>query len=340
MNVQEALAAVVDGRDLTQQEATQTLASIMRGEAPASQIGGLLVALRMKGETVEEIAGFVSAMREASTRCPVTVPVVDIVGTGGDHAGTFNISTTTAFVVAGAGGAVAKHGNRGVSSRSGSADVLQVLGVALDLTPEAVARCVSEAGVGFLFAQAFHPAMKHVAPVRREMGLRTIFNLLGPLTNPAGTKRLVVGVFDQRWCTPLAQALGRLGTEKAWVVHGEDGLDEITVCGRTWVSEWTGSEVREFAIDPVELGLPIASGKDISGAGPEENAQITRDILSGKEQGPRRDIVLLNAAAALVVTGKADTLEQGLALARTSIDGGAATKALETLVKISKEMQA
>lgn len=339
MNVQEALATVVVGKDLTQEEAKETLASIMRGEAPSSQIGGLLVALRMKGETVEEIAGFVAAMREASTRCPVEVPVVDIVGTGGDHAGTFNISTTTAFVVAGAGGNVAKHGNRGVSSRSGAADVLSVLGVSLELSPEQVAQCVSQAGVGFLFANAFHPAMKHVAPVRREMGLRTIFNLLGPLTNPAGTKRLLVGVFDQRWCTPLALALGRLGTEKAWVVHGSDGLDEITVTGRTFVSEWTGTEVREFEIDPAEFGIAPATLGDLAGAGPEENAVITRGILSGAIAGAPRDIVLLNAAAALVVAGKAETIAKALELARQSIDSGSAMKALSTLVELSKEMQ-
>ena len=339
MNIQQALSAVVARQDLSQEDARQTLASIMRGEGTTAQIGGLLVGLRMKGETVEEIAGFVAAMRDAATRCPVDVPVVDIVGTGGDHAGTFNISTTTAFVVAGAGGHVAKHGNRGVSSRSGAADVLAELGVVLDLTPDQVAVCVHKAGVGFLFAQAFHPAMKYVAPVRREMGLRTIFNLLGPLTNPAGTKRLVVGVFGQEWCVPLAQALGRLGTEKAWVVHGSDGLDEITTTGKTHVAEWDGQGVREFEIDPVAHGLALARPEDLLGGEPVENAGITRAILAGTP-GPKADIVLLNAAAALVVAGKAGTLDAGLSMARESIRSGAAGKALAALVATSKETSA
>jgi anthranilate phosphoribosyltransferase len=336
MNIQQALSAVVARQNLSQEEATQTLASIMRGEGTTAQIGGLLVGLRMKGETVDEIAGFVAAMRDAATRCPVNVPVVDIVGTGGDHAGTFNISTTTAFVVAGAGGFVAKHGNRGVSSRSGSADVLAELGVSLDLNPDQVAECVHKAGVGFLFAQAFHPAMKYVAPVRREMGLRTIFNLLGPLTNPAGTKRLVVGVFAKEWCVPLAQALGRLGTENAWVVHGSDGLDEITTTGKTFVAEWDGQRVREFEIDPLALGLELARPEELLGGDPVENAGITRAILSGVP-GPKADIVILNAAAALVVTGIVNTLEEGLTMARESIGSGAALKALEMLVITSKE---
>jgi anthranilate phosphoribosyltransferase len=216
--------------------------------------------------------------------------------------------------------------------------VLSVLGVSLELTAQQVADCVAQAGLGFLFAQAFHPAMKHVAPVRREMGIRTVFNLLGPLTNPAGTKRLLIGVFDRKWCTPLAQALGRLGTEKAWVVHGSDGLDELTVTGKSFVSEWTGTEVREFEIDPQALGIGISTPESLVGGGPEENAGITRRILAG-EPGAGRDIVLLNAAAALVVAGCATSLEEGMAMARASIDSGAAARTLETLVRISKEMQ-
>ena len=241
--------------------------------------------------------------------------------------------------MAGAGGHVAKHGNRGVSSRSGAADVLAELGVVLDLTPDQVAACVHKAGVGFLFAQAFHPAMKYVAPVRREMGLRTIFNLLGPLTNPAGTKRLVVGVFGKEWCVPLAQALGRLGTEKAWVVHGSDGLDEITTTGKTHVAEWDGQGVREFEIDPAAHGLALARPEDLLGGEPVENAGITRAILAGTP-GPKADIVLLNAAAALVVAGKAGTLDAGLSMARESIRSGAAGKALAALVATSKETSA
>ena len=338
MTLQEALNRVVENKDLTQEEAADIAGVIMRGEATQAQIGGFLVALRMKGETVDEIAGFVRAMRANAVRCPVTVPVVDIVGTGGDHAGTFNISTTTAFVVAGAGGAVAKHGNRGVSSKSGAADVLQSLGLSLELSPEEVARCVESTGVGFLFAQSFHPAMKHVGPARREMAVRTVFNLLGPMTNPAGTKRLVVGVFAKRWCRPLAQALGMLGTERAWVVNGSDGLDEITTTGPTWVAEWTGSEVREFEISPADADLPTASEADLKGGGPEENATILRGILSGAP-GPKRDIVVLNAAAALVVSGKAKDLREGAAKARASIDSGAALKALDSLVELSRKLR-
>ena len=338
MNIQEALNLVVENKDLTQDQAAAVAGVIMRGEATQAQIGGFLVALRMKGETVDEIAGFVRAMRENAIPCPVKVPVVDVVGTGGDHSGTFNISTTTAFVVAGAGGAVAKHGNRGVSSKSGAADVLQQLGVSLELTPVEVARCVEKAGVGFLFAQSFHPAMKHVGPARKEMAVRTVFNLLGPMTNPAGTKRLVIGVFAQRWCRPLAEALARLGTERAWVVYGSDGLDEITNTGNTHVVEWNGTELREFDICPADVGLPLAKPEDIKGGEAKENADILRDILSGTK-GPKRDIVVMNSAADLVVLGKAATLQEGAVLAERSIDSGAALKALDSLVSLCKEMR-
>lgn len=338
MTLQEALNRVIENHDLTQDEAAEIAGVLMRGEATQAQIGGFLVALRMKGETVDEIAGFVRAMRENAIRCPVTVPVVDIVGTGGDHSGTFNISTTTAFVVAGAGGAVAKHGNRSISSRSGAADVLAHLGLSLDLSPEQVAACVEKTGVGFLFAQSFHPAMKHVGPARREMAVRTVFNLLGPMTNPAGTKRLVIGVFAKRWCRPLAEALGKLGTERAWVVNGSDGLDEITTTGPTHVAEWTGSEVVEFEIAPSDVDLPVASDSDIKGGEPAENAMILRSILSGTK-GPKRDIVVFNAAAALVVCGKAESLKAGAAMAQASIDSGAALNALDALVALSKEFR-
>jgi anthranilate phosphoribosyltransferase len=338
VNIQEAISKVVDRGDLSQTEAALVAGCIMRGEATPAQIGGLLVALRMKGETVEEIAGFVAAMRENAVRCPVTAPVVDIVGTGGDHSGTFNISTTTAFVVVGAGGRVAKHGNRGVSSKSGAADVLSALGVDLELSPEQVATCVDRAGVGFLFAQAFHPAMKHVGPVRGQLRVRTIFNLLGPLTNPAGTKRLVVGVFDRKWCRPLADALSRLGTEKAWVVHGSDGLDEITTTGPTHVAAWDGTSVTEFDISPADAGLPLAQPSDLKGGEAAENAAILRSLLGG-EKGPKRDIVVLNAAAALVVAGLAPDLVSGARLAESSIDSGKALSALDALVTTSRELR-
>lgn len=338
MNIQEALNLVVENKDLTQDQAAAVAGVIMRGEATQAQIGGFLVALRMKGETVDEIAGFVRAMRENAIPCPMTVPVVDIVGTGGDHSGTFNISSTSAFVVAGAGGAVAKHGNRGVSSKSGAADVLQQLGVSLELAPAEVARCVEKAGVGFLFAQSFHPAMKHVGPARKEMAVRTVFNLLGPMTNPAGTKRLVIGVFAQRWCRPLAEALAKLGTERAWVVYGSDGLDEITTTGNTHVVEWTGTEFKEFDICPADVGLAFSKPEDIKGGDARENAGILRDILSGAK-GPKRDIVVMNSAAALLVLGKAATLQEGAILAERSIDSGAALKALDSLVSLCKEMR-
>ena len=338
MNLQDALNRVIENQDLTQDQAADIAGIIMRGEATQAQIGGFLVALRMKGETVDEIAGFVRAMRENAIPCPVTIPVVDIVGTGGDHSGTFNISTTTAFVVAGAGGAVAKHGNRGVSSRSGAADVLQTLGLSLDLSPEQVALCVEKTGVGFLFAQSFHPAMKHVGPARREMAVRTVFNLLGPMTNPAGTKRLVIGVYAKRWCRPLAEALAILGTEKAWVVHGSDGLDELTTTGPTHVVEWNGKDFREFDVAPADLGIAQASESDLKGGGPEENAAILRQILSGGK-GPKRDIVVFNAAAALFVAGKAPSFRDGAELAIRSIDSGAAARALESLIALSKEMR-
>ena len=334
MNLQEALNRVIENQDLSQDEAAAVAGAIMRGEATQAQIGGFLVALRMKGETVDEIAGFVRAMRENAVRCPVGVPVVDIVGTGGDHSGTFNISTTTAFVVAGAGGAVAKHGNRGVSSKSGAADVLQTLGLSLELSPEQVAACVEKVGVGFLFAQSFHPAMKHVGPARREMAVRTVFNLLGPMTNPAGTKRLVIGVFAKRWCRPLAEALSVLGTEKAWVVHGSDGLDEITTTGPTHVVELDGGSIREFDITPAEAGLEQATESDLKGGGPGENAALLRAILSG-ETGPKRDIVVLNAAAALVASGTSDDLVGGVASAEASIDEGRAAAVLDALVRVS-----
>ncbi len=339
MTLQEALNLVIENQDLTRDQAAEIAGILMRGEATQAQIGGFLVALRMKGETVDEIAGFVSAMRHNAVPCPVTIPVVDIVGTGGDHAGTFNISTTTAFVVAGAGGAVAKHGNRGVSSRSGAADVLSTLGLSLDLSPEQVARCVESTGVGFLFAQSFHPAMKHVGPARREMAVRTVFNLLGPMTNPAGTKRLVIGVFAKRWCRPLAEALALLGTEKAWVVHGSDGLDEITTTGPTHVCEWDGTAIREFDISPSDVGLPVAASSDLSGGEPAENAAILRDILSGSP-GPKRDVVVLNAAAALLVAGKASSLTDGVSKAQHSIDSGSALRALEALLTLSREFSA
>lgn len=335
--IREAIARLFARGDLAREESAAVMRAIMGGEATPAQIGAYLAALRMKGETAEEIAGAAEAMRAAALRVEVRAePLVDTCGTGGDGLHTFNISTTAALVAAGAGVHVAKHGNRSVSSRSGSADVLAALGVKLDASPECVARCVERAGVGFLFAPALHPAMKHAAGPRREIGARTIFNLLGPLTNPAGARRQVVGVFDPKWTEPVARALADLGARRALVVHGADGMDEITLTGPTRASEWTGEEVRTYEIRPEECGLTRCRPEDLAGGDAEENARITRAILAG-EPGARRSVTLLNAGAAVWVAGKAGSLADGVAQAAMSIDSGRAVAALQELVRISQE---
>ena len=336
MDIKEAIGKVMLGEHLLGEEAEAVMGQIMAGETTPAQIGAFLTALRLKGETVEEITGCARAMRRSAIPVrPRRQDLVDTCGTGGDKTGTFNISTTAAFVVAGAGLGVAKHGNRSVSSHCGSADLLEALGVNLELAPDQVADCIDEVGIGFLFAPRFHPAMKHAIGPRREMGVRTIFNILGPLTNPAGATRQIMGVYDPSLTSPLAQVLGRLGAQAAFVVHGADGLDELSTTGINRVSHLRDGWVKDFSLDPVELGLPGARLEDLRGGTVEENAQITQAILAG-ERGPRRDVVLLNAAAALVAGGMARDFKEGLQQAAEAIDSGSAREKLEGLVAFSQ----
>lgn len=335
--IKDAINKLAERADLTEQEAETVMGEIMDGTATSAQIAGYLMGLRMKGETVEEIAGSVRAMRARATKIRVgDSRVVDTCGTGGDRAHTFNISTTAAFVVAGAGLTVAKHGNRSVSSRCGSADVLAALGVKIDLQPELIADCVNEVGIGFLFAPLYHCAMKHCAATRQELGIRTLLNILGPLTNPAGARLQVVGVFDARLTELLAKVLVHLGAQHCFVVHGLDGLDEITVADRTRISEGKGGVVSSYLIDPSEFGLSLVAPKELVGGSAEENAAITRDVLRGRK-GPKRDIVCLNAAPALVAGRKAKTLQEGFQLAQRTIDSGAAMDKLDKLIAFTEK---
>ncbi len=335
MTVPETISAVVEGRDLSREEAADVMRLLMQGEGTPAQIGALLIALRMKGETVEEIAGFVTTMREMSTKVETSrSPLVDTCGTGGDASGTFNISTTAAFVVAGAGVAVAKHGNRSASSKCGSADVLETLGVNIDAPPERVGKCIDEIGIGFLFARALHGAMKHVGPTRAELQIRTVFNLLGPLTNPAGACGQVVGVYDGSRIRDLAQVLADMGTRHALVVTGSDGMDEITLSGPTHVAETTGGEVRVYDVSPETFGLAQVSSDALRGGDAEENAEILKRVLDG-EEGPRRDITLVNASAAIMAGDAAADWTEAMAKARQSVDSGAARTKLDELVRRS-----
>ncbi len=330
--IREAIERVLSGEHLDRDGARSVMDRLMSGEVAPVRIAALLTALRAKGETVDEIAGFAEAMRRRAEQVELaTTDAVDTCGTGGDGGGTFNISTAAAFVTAGAGAVVAKHGNRAVSSRSGSADVLEALGVRLDLPPTRVGAVIDEVGLGFLFAPAHHPAMKHVAPVRRELGLRTVFNVLGPLTNPAGVKRQVIGVFATDLCEPLAKVLGELGAERAFVVHGADGLDEVSLTSPTQVAELAGGEVRVYDVAPVDFGLEPCAPEALDGGTPEENAVILKGVLSG-DAGPRADAVLLNAAFALAAAGRADTPADGLVMARDAVASGAALGVLDRLV--------
>ena len=336
MPIKTAIAETINGRDLTFEQAEAAMDAIMNGEATDAQIGSYLTALRMKGETVEEIGGSAKSMR--SHVVSVNIPVaemgemlVDTCGTGGDGKHTFNISTTAAFVVAGAGVKVAKHGNRAASSRSGSADVLMALGGNLDVTPEQVAECIEEVGIGFLYAIKHHPAMRYAIGPRRELGQRTIFNVLGPLTNPAGATHQLIGVYDGSLTETMAQVLGTLGSKAAYVVHGADGLDELSTTGVNRVSHLKDRNVTTYDLDPNQLGLAKATIEDMIGGEPEENAVITRGVLSGEDQGPRRDIVLLNAAAILSV--ESGDWEAGLNQAREAIDSGAAIRTLDAWVE-------
>ncbi len=336
--VVSAIRAVVGGEDLSEEAASEVMGAIMDGEATSAQIASLVTAMRVKGETADEITGFARAMRERATAVrPAVSGYIDTCGTGGDGLNTFNISTTTAFVVAGAGVPIAKHGNRAVSSASGSADVLEALGVRIDLSPEDMARCVDEAGVGFLFAQALHSSMRHAAGPRREIAIRTVFNVLGPLTNPAGARRQLLGVYDESLVPILAEVAGRLGAERVLVVHGHPGMDEVSVSGPTTVAEYAEGAVRAFEVTPEQVGIARVPVEQLAGGDAQTNAAITRGVLEG-EVGARREVVVLNAAVALLAAEKAADLAEGVARARESIDSGAALAALHALVDVSRRL--
>jgi anthranilate phosphoribosyltransferase len=330
------LLAKVAGREsLTRDEARQAFEILMSGEATPSQIGGFLMALRVRGETVDEIVGAVATMRSKMLTVEAPADAIDIVGTGGDGLGTYNISTLAALIVAGAGVPVAKHGNRALSSKSGTADSLSVLGVKLDISPALISRCIREAGIGFMFAQLHHSAMRHVGASRVELGTRTIFNLLGPLSNPAGARRQLLGVFSPQWVVPLAEVLRDLDAESVWVVHG-NGLDEITTTGTTSVAALENGKIRTFELAPADFGVPHAALADIQGGDGVINAAALREVLSGAKNA-YRDISLVNAAASLVIAGKTETIHDGMRLAAQSLDSGATALALEKLIAISNE---
>ncbi|MBS9476313.1 anthranilate phosphoribosyltransferase [Ancylobacter radicis] len=333
-NLKAIIGKIATGATLTRAEAAFAFDIMMSGEATPSQIGAVLMGLRVRGEDVEEIAGAVTTMRAKMLRVDAPADAVDVVGTGGDASGSYNISTCASFIVAGAGVPVAKHGNRALSSKSGAADVLMALGVKIDLTPAQISRCIKEAGIGFMFAPSHHPAMKHVGPTRVEMGTRTIFNLLGPLSNPAGVTRQMVGVFARGWVEPIAEVLRTLGSARAWVVHGSDGLDEITTTGPTTVAELKDGTIRSFEIAPEEFGLTRATPESLKGGDGTANAVALRAVLAG-EKSAYADVALFNAAAALIVAGKADAIGPALEIARASLTGGHAEAALERLVAVS-----
>lgn len=334
--LQATIAKLADKAILTPEEAQEAFDVIMDGDATDGQIGAFLMGLRQRGETIDEITAGARAMRARALKVSAPADAIDTCGTGGDGSGTYNISTAVALVLAGLGVPVAKHGNRALSSKSGSMQVLEELGVKIDITPDQVADCIKEANIGFMFAVAHHGAMKHVGPVRQQLGFRTIFNLLGPLSNPAGAKRQLLGVFAHEWVEPLAHVLNNLGIERAWVVHGSDGLDELTTTGSSAVAELNNGSVRSFTVSPEDAGLAVADPSDLIGGDPAENAAAMRAVLGGA-QGAYRDIVLLNAAAALIVSGKADDLKAGVALAAAGIDDGRAQAALDKLVQTSNK---
>ena len=330
------LAKVATGASLTREEARAAFDDLLSGEVTPAQGGAFLMALRVRGEALDEIIGAVSAMRGRMTRVNAPADAMDIVGTGGDHSGSYNISTLASIIVAGCGVPVAKHGNRAASSRSGAADVLTALGVKIGLDPAGLERCLKEAGLCFMFAQAHHASMRHVAPVRVELGTRTLFNLLGPLSNPAGVSRQLLGVFSDVWLEPLTKVLKELGAERVWTVHGSDGLDEITTTGPTHVVALENGSIRRFTITPEEVGLSVARPEDLKGADPEHNATQLRAVLDG-ERTPYRDVAVLNAAASLVVAGAAKDLRDGVARAAQSVESGAARGVLNRLVKASND---
>ena len=336
--IREAIEVVVSGESLSMEAAAQVMNEIMSGEATPAQFGAFVTALRLKGESVDEIAGMAQVMREHSLHVQVDGPLVDTCGTGGDGSGTFNISTAAAFVAAGAGAKVAKHGNRAMSGSSGSADVLEALGAKIDLSPESVTRCINETGFGFMFAQGFHPSMRFAAGPRREIGIRTVFNILGPLTNPAGAGAQVIGVADASMANKMAQVLGRLGSRRAFVVHGSDGLDEISIAGPTRVWELEEGFVSEYEISPEDAGVSRAPLSEIQASDAEASARILRAVLQG-ESGAARDIVVLNAAAALLAGELVGSLEEGVQAAAASVDSGKALQSLEAFVALSQVLE-
>ncbi|MEQ9144692.1 MAG: anthranilate phosphoribosyltransferase [Parvibaculaceae bacterium] len=330
------IAKVADGHALNETDAEAAFNAMMSGDATPGQIGGFLMALRVRGETVDEITAGARVMRAKAVQVPAPEGAIDTCGTGGDASGTYNISTAASFAVAACGVPVAKHGNKALSSKSGSAEVLEKLGVKLDIPPAQIRRCIDEAGIGFMFAPAHHSAMKHVGPTRAELGTRTIFNLLGPLSNPAGTKFQVIGVFAKKWVEPLAHVLNKLGSERVWVVHGSDGLDELTTTGVSHVAELKDGKVTTFDVAPEDVGLTRADPAALKGGNPDENKAALLRLLDG-EEGAYRDIVALNAGAALVVAGEAATLSEGVAMAGEAIASGKAKQALDRLVAVSNE---
>jgi anthranilate phosphoribosyltransferase len=334
MDIKAALNKIASRQDLTGEEMRGVMTTIMNGEASPAQIGAFLMGLRVKGESVGEIAAAVSILREKMVPVEAPEDAIDIVGTGGDGSETLNISTATAIVVAGSGIPVAKHGNKALSSKSGAADVLKELGVKIDLAPDAIARCIREAGIGFMFAPAHHPALKHVGPARVEIGTRTMFNLLGPQANPASARRYMLGVYSKQWVEPVAAALLANRAISAWVVHGDGGLDEISTTGPTFVASIKGGNLTSFEINPEDAGVPRATLADLKGGDPTYNAGRLRALLEGMRD-PYRDVVLMNAAAAFIVAGRADTLKLGADLAAQEIDSGRARQALDKLVKVS-----
>jgi len=335
--IREAIETVVSGGSLSMEESTAAMREIMDGEATAAQLGAFLAALRMKGETPEEVAGMATVMREKALPLDVDGPLVDTCGTGGDGKGTFNVSTAAAFVAAAAGLRVAKHGNRAASGTCGSADVLEALGVRIDLDPAGVKRCIEEVGIGFMFAPTFHPAMRHAAPVRREIGIRTVFNILGPLTNPAHAQRQLIGIADPALGEKMARVLNLMGSQRALVVHGDDGLDEVSLGATTRAWEFKDGSVRPYSFSPEDLGLPRVTIDQIAGGTKEENAAALRCVFRGNP-GPIRDVVVANSAAVLMVGGKAANLRAGVELARNAIDGGEALRKVDVLVELSQRL--
>ncbi|MDD6617612.1 MAG: anthranilate phosphoribosyltransferase [Clostridiales bacterium] len=336
--IKEAIYQLINGNDLTYEQAREVMEEMMTGTATQAQMGGFLTALRMQGETIDEITAFATVMREKGIKIEPKREVIDIVGTGGDEVGTFNISTTSAFVVAAGGVPVAKHGNRSVSSKSGAADVLEKLGVNLNLTPEQNEKVLNACDVCFLFAQKYHSSMKYAASVRKELGVRTVFNILGPLSNPAAATMQLLGVYDKKLAKPMAQVLSNLGVTRGVAVCGEDGLDEITLTGETDVYEIRFGEITSYTITPEQFGLRRCALQELVGGTPEENAQISKDILTGKEKGPKRDIVVMNAGMSLYLGKDGISLEEGIQMAQDILDSGKAYEKLQEFVKLTNEV--